>query len=85
MTNTTEVATEALRSLVERIERLEGEKKNLSEDLKDVYSQAKVQGFDVTILRKIIAMRKMEDNERKEQEAIVDLYASALGMSRGIE
>ena len=79
------VATEVLRTYVERIERLEEEKANLSDDLKDVYSEAKGNGFDIKVLRKIITMRKMEDHERKEQECIVDLYASALGMSRGVE
>jgi len=79
------VATEALRTYVERIERLEEERVNLSDDLKDVYSQAKGEGFDVPILKKIIAMRKLEDHKRNEGEAMVDLYASALGMSRGIE
>ena len=82
MSDVSAVATDVLRSFVERIERLEEEKKNLSEDLKDVYSEAKGNGFDVKILRKIIAMRKMEDHERQEQEALIDLYASALGMAR---
>jgi uncharacterized protein (UPF0335 family) len=85
MSDVSAVASDVLRSFVERIERLEEEKKNLSEDLKDVYSEAKGNGFDVKILRKIIAMRKMEDHERQEQEALIDLYASSLGMSRGVE
>lgn len=85
MTNTTQIAAEVLKSIIERLERLETEKKNLAEDIKDVYSEANGNGFDVKILRKIIAMRKMEDHERQEQEASVDLYASALGMVRGVE
>lgn len=79
------VATEVLRTYVERIERLEEERVNLSDDLKDVYSEAKGQGFDVPILKKVIAMRKLEDHKRNEDEMLVDVYASALGMSRGIE
>lgn len=85
MTNTTQVSSEQLKAYVSRIENLEEQKKALAEDLKDVYSQAKGQGFDVPILKKVIAMRKLEDHKRNEGEAMVDLYASALGMSRGIE
>jgi len=82
MTETGGISQDILRSYVERVERLEEEKKNLADDIKDVYSEAKSQGFDVKILRKIIAMRKMEDHERQEQEALIDLYASAIGMVR---
>ncbi|WP_138379591.1 DUF2312 domain-containing protein [Luteithermobacter gelatinilyticus] len=78
------IAVDALRSFIERIERLEEEKKNLAEDIKDVYAEAKANGFDVKIMRQIIKMRKMEDHERQEQEALIDLYASALGMTRGV-
>jgi len=77
------IAQDVLRSFVERIERLEEEKKNLADDIKDVYSEAKSSGFDAKILRKIIAMRKLEDSDRQEQEALIDLYAHALGMLRG--
>lgn len=77
------IAKDILRSFVERVERLEEEKKNLADDIKDVYAEAKSGGFDVKILRQIIRMRKMEEHERQEQEALVDLYAHALGMIRG--
>ena len=83
MTDTGGIAQDVLRSFVERIERLEEEKKNLADDIKEVYAEAKGNGFDVKILRKIIAMRKMEDHDRQEQEALIDLYAHALGMTRG--
>lgn len=75
------IAAEALRQFVERIERLEEEKKALAEDIKDVYGQAKSTGFDVKILRKIIGLRKMEDQEREETEQLLDLYKAALGMA----
>jgi uncharacterized protein (UPF0335 family) len=74
------IAAEALRQFVERIERLEEEKKALSADIKDVYGQAKSQGFDVKILRKIISLRKMEDQEREEVDQLLELYKAALGM-----
>ncbi len=74
------IAADALQQCVERIERLEEEKKALSEDIKQVYSEAKGTGFDTKILRKIIAMRKMEDHERREQEELIDLYKRAVGM-----
>lgn len=77
------IAGEALRNFIERIERLEEEKKGLSEDIKDVYSEAKSHGFDVKIMRQIIRLRKMEEDARKEQDALIDLYAHALGMERG--
>ena len=74
------IAADALRQYVDRIERLEEEKKALSEDLKQVYSEAKSTGFDVKILRKIIAMRKVADHERLEQAEILEIYKIALGM-----
>jgi uncharacterized protein (UPF0335 family) len=69
-----------LRSLVERIERLEEEKKSIAGDIKEVYAEAKGHGFDTKILRKVIALRKKEVTERAEEEAILDLYMEALGM-----
>lgn len=75
------IAAEALRQFVERIERLEEEKKALSADIKDVYSQCKSQGFDTKIVRKIISLRKMEDQEREETEQLLELYKAALGMA----
>jgi len=74
------IAAEALQQYVDRIERLEDEKKALSEDIKQVYSEAKSTGFDVKILRKIIGLRKVEEQERQEQEELIDLYKRALGM-----
>jgi len=74
------IAGEALQQYVDRIERLEEEKKALSEDIKQVYSEAKSTGFDVKILRKIVSLRKVEEHDRKEQEELLDLYKRALGM-----
>ena len=80
MTDASAVAQDQLRSFVERIERLEEEKKTIADDIKDVYAEAKGNGFDVKVLRKVISLRKQDANERQEQEAILDLYLQALGM-----
>jgi uncharacterized protein (UPF0335 family) len=72
-----------LKSLVERIERLEEEKKTIAGDIKEVYAEAKANGFDTKILRKVIAIRKKDRHEREEEEAILDVYLSALGMLPG--
>jgi uncharacterized protein (UPF0335 family) len=69
-----------IRAFIERIERLEEEKKALSEDVKEVYFEAKGQGLEVKILRKIVALRKMDPNAREEEEALLDSYMSAMGM-----
>ncbi len=74
------VAGDRLRSFIERIERLEEEKSALSEDIKEVYSEAKGTGFDVKIMRQIIRLRKMEDGDRSEMEEVLDVYKRALGM-----
>ena len=74
------VAKEQLRSVVERIERLEEEKKSLADDIKDVYAEAKANGFDVKVLRKVIALRKRDADERAEEEMVLDTYLQALGM-----
>ena len=74
------VSAERLRSLIERIERLEEEKKTIADDIKDVYGEAKGTGFDTKILRKVIQIRKQDKDERMEQEAILDTYLQALGM-----
>lgn len=76
----TSVARDQLRSIVERIERLEEEKKAIADDIKEVFAEAKGNGFDVKTLRTIVRMRKIEATEREEQEAMLDLYMSALGM-----
>ena len=73
-------AKEHLRSFVERIERLEEEKKALADDIKEVYSEAKGTGFDTKVMRQVIRLRKMESADRQEQEAMLDLYLGALGM-----
>ncbi len=75
------VAADQLRAFVERIERLEEEKKVISDDIKDVYAEAKGNGFDIKILRKVISLRKKKPHEREEEEAILDLYVHALGMA----
>jgi uncharacterized protein (UPF0335 family) len=77
----TRFAKDHLKAFVERIERLEEEKKALSDDIKDVYGEAKGNGFDTKIIRKIVALRKKDHAERKEEEAIMELYLEALGMA----
>ena len=74
------IAADRLRSIIERIERLEEEKKALSSDIKDIFSEAKAAGFDVKALRALIALRKKEPAEIEEQETLLDLYKRALGM-----
>lgn len=74
------VAVAQLRAFIERIERLEEEKKTISDDIKEVYSEAKNSGFDTKAIRTIIRLRKKEDRERQEEEAMIDLYKDALGM-----
>ena len=74
------VAGDQLRTIVERVERLEEEKKTIAEDIKEVYTEAKANGFDTKILRKVVSLRKVEAAERQEQEAMLDLYMVALGM-----
>ena len=74
------VARDQLRAFIERIERLEEEKKTIADDIKDVSAEAKGTGFDTKILKKVIAIRKQDHDERLEQEAILDTYLLALGM-----
>jgi uncharacterized protein (UPF0335 family) len=81
MSDSGAVARDQLRSIVERIERLEEEKKTIADDIKDVYGEAKSNGYDTKVLRKIIAIRKQDQNDRLEQEAILDTYMHALGMA----
>jgi uncharacterized protein (UPF0335 family) len=68
-----------LKSFIERIERLEEEKKAIADDIKDVYAEAKGNGYDVKIMRKIVSIRKQDAAKRQEEEEILDLYLSALG------
>ena len=69
-----------LRAFIERVEKLEDEKRAISEDIKDVYTEAKGTGFDAKIIRKIVALRKKDRDQRREEEEILDLYLNALGM-----
>ncbi|GLK70432.1 DUF2312 domain-containing protein [Ancylobacter dichloromethanicus] len=73
-------AKEQLKSFIERIERLEEEKKTIADDIKDVFAEAKGTGFDTKALREILKIRKQDADQRAEHEAIVDLYMQALGM-----
>ena len=74
------VSAERLRSLIERIERLEEERKALASDVKDIYAEAKSAGFDVKVIRQLIRIRKQEPAEVEEQETLLDVYRRALGM-----
>jgi len=74
------IAGERLRSFIQRIERLEEEKKTLSDDIREVYAEAKSNGFDPKIMRQVIRLRRMEAADRQEQEALLETYLSALGM-----
>ncbi|AGB43753.1 DUF2312 domain-containing protein [Mesorhizobium sp. Cs1299R1N1] len=74
------VAAGQLRALIERIERLEEEKKTISDDIKEVFAEAKGTGFDTKAIRTIIRLRKKDQAERQEEDAILDLYMAALGM-----
>ncbi|MCL4065313.1 DUF2312 domain-containing protein [Pseudomonas sp. GX19020] len=75
------VTGDELRQLIERIEQFEAEKKDISEQLKEVYAEAKGRGFDTKALRKIVSLRKQDPDERQEAEAILEVYMTALGMS----
>jgi uncharacterized protein (UPF0335 family) len=76
-------ASKQLKSFVERIERLEEEKKGIADDIRDVFAEAKGQGFDTKIMRQVIRLRKKDSSERQEEEALLDLYLHALGMLPG--
>lgn len=80
LTNTGGIAAERLRSFIERIERLEEEKKQLQADIREVKSEAKSAGFDIKTINEILRLRKMDQSEREEHEALVDIYKAALGM-----
>lgn len=75
------VAAGQLRSFIERIERLEEEKKTIADDIKEVFAEAKGTGFDVKAMRTLIRLRKKDQAERQEEETILDLYKAALGMA----
>lgn len=74
------VAGERLKAFIERIERMEEEKTAIVEDIKEIYSEAKATGFDAKILRKIVALRKMDAEKRNEEKELIELYAAAIGM-----
>ncbi len=76
----TNVAADQLRLFIERVERLEEEKKGMSDDIRDVYSEAKAMGYDPKIMRQIVRLRKMEPHDRQEMQAILETYMSALGL-----
>lgn len=78
--NSGEVSGQRLKSFIERIERLEEEKKTLAEDIRDVYSEAKATGFEPKIIRKIISRRKANVEKRREEEELLNLYMAAIGM-----
>jgi uncharacterized protein (UPF0335 family) len=77
----TNFAKDQLKSLVERVERLEEEKTALSGDIREVYAEAKGNGFDTKIVRQVVRLRKLDSSQREEQDALLDLYMSALGMA----
>lgn len=81
--STTTVAADQLRSVIERIERLEEEKRETAEQIKEVYAEAKSSGFDARTIRKVVGLRRKPTEERQEEEALLDLYLSALGMLPG--
>jgi uncharacterized protein (UPF0335 family) len=74
------VAAQQLKSIIERIERLEEEKAGLQADIKDIYAEAKSQGFETKIIRQLVRLRKKEKQERQEEEELLELYKAALGM-----
>lgn len=77
----TSLAQGQLRSIIERVERLEEEKKTIAGDIKEVYAEAKANGFDTKILRKVVILRRKDRVEREEEQAMIDLYLHALGMA----
>lgn len=78
--NVTKFAKDQLKAIIERIERLEEEKKTISDDIHDIYAEAKGNGYDIKALRTIVRMRKQDANERQEQETVLETYMQALGM-----
>jgi uncharacterized protein (UPF0335 family) len=78
--NSQKFAKDQMKAIIERVERLEEEKKGVADDIKDVYLEAKANGFDVKALRTVVKLRKQDADERKEQEAILETYMHALGM-----
>ena len=83
MTDVGGITAEQLKAYVERVERLEEEKAAIAADVREVYAEAKANGFDVKIMRQVVRLRKMDSQDRTEQEALLDLYKRALGMGEG--
>lgn len=77
-TSTGGIAGDILRSFIERIERLEEEKKGIADDIRDVYAEAKSSGFDPKIMRQVVRLRKLDRHEREEQESLLDVYLHAI-------
>ena len=75
------VAADQLRLFIERIERLEEEKKAMADDIRDVYAEAKANGYDIKTMRKVVALRKMETHVRQEADALLETYRAALGLA----
>tara|TARA_B100000029_G_C17478199_1_gene924571 strand:+ start:1019 stop:1261 length:243 start_codon:yes stop_codon:yes gene_type:complete len=80
MLNTGEDGIERLKSFVERIERLEDEKRALTEDIREIYSEAKLAGFDIKVLRHVVKLKKMDSHDRAAMEELLEIYKSALDM-----
>ena len=80
MTDTYRVTADELRSFIERIERIELDRKDLAEDVKEIFSEAKGRGYDTAVMRKLIAMRKKSPDDLAEEQAVLEMYAEALGM-----
>lgn len=83
MTDVGGITAEQLKAYVERVERLEEEKAAIAADVREVYAEAKANGFDVKIMRQVVRLRKLDSQDRTEQEALLDLYKRALGMGDG--
>lgn len=77
-----EASDDRLRLLIERIERLEEEKKGIGDDIRDVFAESKAVGYDVKIMRQVLRLRKMKPDDRREMETVLDTYLLALGMPR---
>jgi len=75
------VAADQLRLFIERVERLEEEKKGISDDIKDVYAEAKANGYDTKTMRKVVALRRLETHVRREADALLETYRAALGLA----
>jgi uncharacterized protein (UPF0335 family) len=81
MTNVSGITAEQLRSYIERVERLESEKAEIADQIKEVMSDAKANGFDTKVMRQVLKLRKMNARDRAEQESLLELYTRALGMA----